>query len=36
MEARGAAGPPLPGRVWIVYVVALLAVAAYGIFRKKR
>ncbi|MCX5261242.1 RHS repeat-associated core domain-containing protein [Streptomyces canus] len=34
--ARGAAGAALPDRLWIVIVIALLALAAYRISRRKR
>lgn len=36
LMARGASGPALPGWLWIVIVIALLALAAYGISRRKR
>ncbi|MDT0486496.1 MULTISPECIES: hypothetical protein [Streptomyces] len=36
LMARGASGPPLPGWLWIVLVVAFVGLAAYGISRKRR
>ncbi|MFJ9007328.1 hypothetical protein [Streptomyces canus] len=34
--ARGAAGAALPGWLWIVIMIALLALAAYRMSRRKR
>ena len=36
LMARGASGPPLPGWLWIVLVVAFVGLVAYGISRKRR